>query len=190
MKVLLSAMTAALLTSSMTASAEGGMRLGVDYLMLSSDIEPASFDTSAIQGRFFNQIAPNVGVEVTVALGVGDDTYNDTDPFLLGDFSVTTKLANMIGVFARAESDPASGFQVFGRVGLARVDVDVDIDTQNFGSGSESYDDTGLAFGVGVSYSFDQNIGIVAEFAKWPDVDFEGVDVDTDVLSIGLQFPI
>ena len=168
------------------------MKVGVDYLILSTDVAEADFDTSAIQIRLSNGIGPNIDVEGVFALGLSDDTYRDTDPsFLgLGDFSVTAELASMFGVFAKFHSDSTSGFQVFGRLGLAMVDFDIDVDSQNLGPASESFDDTGLAFGVGASFNISETSAIVAEYSKWPDVDVEGVDIETDVISIGFQISL
>jgi opacity protein-like surface antigen len=189
MRKVLSITVAALLTLSTNAIAEG-TKIGVDYLMLNSEIDTVDFDTSAVQIRVSSAVNKNLDLEGAMALGISDDTYNDTDPFFLGDFSVTAKLSSMLGVFAKAHSDLESRFQVFGRVGLARVEVDLDFDTQNLGSTSESYDDTGIAFGIGGSFDVSETAAIVAEYAKWPDVDFEGTNVDTEVISIGFQIAI
>ena len=189
MKKIITIIVAALFSLSANAMA-AGLKVGVDYLMLSSEIDGLDFDTSAVQVRFSNGVGPNFDVEGVLALGLSDDTFTDSDPFFLGDFSVTGELANMFGVFAKLHSDPTSGFQVFGRLGLVMVEYDIDIDTQNFGSVSKSYDDTGIAFGVGAAFNFSETSAIVAEFSKWPDVDFEGVDVETDVISIGFQISL
>ena len=188
MKKIITTIVAVLLSLSANAMAEG-MKVGVGYMMASSEVDVADFDTTAVGISLSNSVGPNFEVEGVVAFGLDDDTYSDYDPFL-GDFSVTGELASMLGVFAKLHSDSASGFQVFGRVGLAMLDFDVDIDTQNFGPVSESYDDTGVAFGAGASFNFSETGAIVVEYTKLPDVDFEGVDIETEVISIGLQMSL
>jgi opacity protein-like surface antigen len=189
MKKIIITIVAGLFALSANAMAEG-LKVGVDYLMLSSEIEEADFDTSAVQIRFSNGVGPNIDIEGVFALGLSDDTYRDSDPIFLGDFSVTGELSHMFGVFAKLHSDSISGFQVFGRLGLASVEYDVDVDSQNLGSGSESYDDTGLVFGVGASFNFSETSAIVVEYSKLPDVDIEGTDIETDAISIGFQMSL
>ena len=92
--------------------------------------------------------------------------------------------------FSNQLANPLSGFQVFGKLGLARVEFDVDIDTQNFGSASESYDDVGLTFGIGGSFNFNETTAIVLEYVVLPDVDIEGTDVETDAITVGLLISI
>lgn len=182
MKKIITIIVAALFALSANAMAEG-LKVGADYLILSSEIEDAEFDTSAVQVRFSNGVAPNIDIEGVFAVGISDDT----DEFL-GEFSVRGELAHMIGVFAKLHSAPTSVFQVFGRLGL--VELDIDIDIQDLGSVSESYDDTGLAFGVGASFNFSETSAIVVEYIKLPDVDIEGTDLETDAISIGFQMSI
>ena len=188
MKKIITTIVVSLFALSTNSMAEG-LKVGFDYLKLNSEIAEVDFDTSAIQIRLSNGITPNFDVEGVFALGIDDDTYTDFDPFL-GNFSVTGELGNMFGVFAKIHSDPNSGFQVFGRLGLARVEYGIDIDTQNLGSASESYDDMGIAFGVGASFNFSETSAFVVEYSKLPDVDFEGIDIETDAISIGFQMSI
>jgi opacity protein-like surface antigen len=93
----------------------------------------------------------------------------------------------MLGVFAKLHSDSYSGMQIFGRVGLAMVDIDLDMSVETVGSVSESYDDTGLAFGVGAAFNISDSSAIVAEYSILPDVDFEGLDIETDTIAVGFQ---
>ena len=188
MKNIITTIVVSLLALSTNAMAEG-QKVGFDYVKLSSDVGGEDFDTSAIQIRYSNGVAPNIDVEGVFALGIDDDTVSDSDPFL-GDFSVTAELGHMFGVFARFHSDSYSGFEAFARVGFAMVEFDVDVDTQNFGSVSESYDDTGIAFGFGASFNFSETSAIVVEYSKLPDVDVEGTDIETDAISIGFQMSI
>lgn len=188
MKKIITTIVVSLLALSTNAMAEG-QKVGVDYVKASSEVEGEDFDTSAVQIRFSNGVAPNIDVEGVFAFGIDDDTVTDFDPFL-GDFSVTGELGHMFGVFAKFHSDSNSGFEAFARVGFAMVEYDIDIDTQNFGSVSESYDDTGIAFGFGAGFNFSETSAIVVEYSKLPDVDFEGTDIETDAISIGFHMSI
>lgn len=188
MKKIITVIAAVLFTFSVHAKAEG-VKFGVDYLMLSSEVDVLDFDTSAIQFRISNELNPYFDLEGVLALGIGDDTYTIADP--TGTVSVTGQLGNMFGIFAKLHSDSSSPFQIFGRVGLAMVEYDIDtfIDVPGFitGSASESFDDTGIAFGVGASFNITDKSAIVAEYSKLPDVDADGIDIETDMISIGFQ---
>jgi opacity protein-like surface antigen len=167
----------------------GDSKVGIDYVKANSEIAGEDFDTSALQIRFSKGVVPNIDVEGVFAFGIDDDTVSDSAP-PLGDFSVTGELGHMFGVFAKFHSDSNSGFGAFARVGIALVEYDIDIETENFGSASDSFDDTGIAFGVGASFNFSETSAIVVEYSKLPDVDFEGVDIETDAISIGFQMSI
>jgi opacity protein-like surface antigen len=189
MKKIITTIAAVLFTLSGNVMAEG-MKIGIDYLMLGSEAESEDFDTSAVQLRLSNSISPNIGIEGVFAIGISDDTNDYYDPNDLGNFSITAELDNMLGVFAKFHGDLTPRFQVYGRLGLAMVEYNFDVDTQNFGSGSESYDDTGLAFGVGAGFNLNETTALVAEYTQWPDVDVEGIDIETDVISVGLQISL
>jgi len=175
---------AVLFAFSLNAKAEG-MKFGIDYLMLKSEASTADFDTSAIQLRFTNALNPNFDIEGVLAFGISDDTYSETDPFF-GTVSVTGQLGNMFGVYAKFHNNSSSRFQVFGEVGFARVEYDLDLFVQSLGSASESYDDIGIAFGAGASFNITDKLAISAEYSILPDVDFEGIDIETDTISVGI----
>ena len=86
MKRIITIIVVALFAISASAMAQGS-KIGFDYVMLNSEIEGVDFDTSAVQFRYIHGVAPNFDVEAFIALGLSDDSYSDTDPFLLGDFS-------------------------------------------------------------------------------------------------------
>jgi len=160
MRKIIITIAATLFAFSVNAKAEG-VKFGIDYLMLNSEVEILDFDTSAIQLRVSNELNP----------------YFD----LLG---------NMFGVFAKLHSDSSSPFQIFGKVGLVMVEYDLDffIDTPGLvGSASQSYDDTGIAFGAGASFNITDKVAVAAEYSMLPDVDFEGLDIETDVIGVGIQ---
>lgn len=188
MKKIITAIFAALFTFSVNANAEG-VKFGIDYLMLNSEADTAKFDTSAVQLRISNSINPFLDIEGILAFGISDDTYTETEPGF-GTVSVTSQLGNMFGVFARFHTNSSAKFQFFGRVGLAMVEYDLDLfaDIPGLvtGSASQSYDDTGIAFGVGASFNVTDKIAIAAEYSILPDVDFEGIDIETDTLGVGI----
>jgi opacity protein-like surface antigen len=188
MRKIIITIAATLFAFSVNAKAEG-VKFGIDYLMLNSEVDILDFDTSAIQLRVSNELNPYFDLEGVLAFGVSDDTYTESDP-LAGTASITGQLGNMFGVFAKLHSDSSSPFQIFGKVGLVMVEYDLDffIDSPGLvGSASQSYDDTGIAFGAGASFNITDKVAVAAEYSMLPDVDFEGLDIETDVIGVGIQ---
>ena len=74
-------------------------------------------------------------------------------------------------------------FDLFGKIGVLAWDADVSLT----GFPSVSIDGTDLIYGIGAQYNPSNNTSIRLEFQATT-LDFEGVDLDTDVISIGVAF--
>jgi len=178
-----------LCTLASTSSFADNPTFEIDFAKLSSSWGMADFNTSAIQLRAASAVDPNIDIEGMLAFGLSDDKYEVFDP-TFGTVSITLKLANMLGLFAKAHSDPSAGYELYGRIGLVLINYDADFYVSSLGSASQSYDGSGLAFGVGVSFSAGGNGSLVLEYSKLPNVDMEGTDIESSVLSLGFQVPL
>lgn len=160
--------------------------LQIDYMMLEADIEDLEYEPTALQLKFISPVGPNVDVMGVAAIGISDDEIKEFDPFF-GTVSLSVDLASMFGIYGRAHSDLGANARFFVQAGF--VLLDYDLDAEIFGeSGSESYDDTGLAFGFGVSFDVSDQAAIVIEYNQFPDVDVEGeFEIETTSLSVGFQ---
>ena len=67
------------------------------------------------------------------------------------------------------------------------VEYDLDLFVESLRSATESYDDTGIAFGIGASFNITDKLAIATEYFLLSDIAFEGIDVETDTLGIGIQ---
>ena len=172
--------------------------LEIDYLMLDSEFGSENFDTTALQLKLVNPISPNADIEGVIAFGLDDDSLEETETFFdptLGNITVTAtleaQLGNMIGVFIKGHTGNDSAMQFFGRIGFAMVQIDYDATLAVSGLGSisdsGSEDDSGIAFGFGAAFAVSDTDAFTIEYSQLPDVDFEGIDIETTALSLGYQ---
>jgi len=162
-------------------------KLQIDYMMLEADLEDVDeFEPTAIQLKYINPIGPNRDIMGVFALGISDDEIEEFDPFF-GTVSLSVDLDTMFGIYGRAHADLGANGQIFGQLGLVRLEYDLDAEISGL-SGSESYDEFGLAFGFGASFAVSDQAALVIEYNQLPDVDVEDIaDIETTSLSVGLQ---
>lgn len=77
--------------------------------------------------------------------------------------------------------------QIFGRLGVGRLDIDSSVYQNSWGEVTReqtSESETKALFGVGVGYSFTDNLGARLEYSRFAKID----DVTLSSVSIGLQY--
>lgn len=162
--------------------------LDIQYLMLDTDFEGVSLEPSALQLKVANPVAPNISIEGVLAFGITDDDISVTIPPDTLKFGL--ELANLLGVYAKAHADLGSNSQIYGRIGFTKIEYDITATITSGGSsisGTVSDDDTGIAFGFGALFALSPQSGLVVEYNQYPDVDFEGLNIETTSLSVGYQ---
>lgn len=89
-----------------------------------------------------------------------------------------------LGVLARKNfGADNNGFYVQGRVGMFRSSVDISM--EDVGSASDK--STKPYVGVGVGYDFTRNFGLGVNYTRYR-ADFDGVSLDTNSLTAGVEF--
>ncbi len=111
-------------------------------------------ELGAITGRVGVGLTPNVAIEGEASFGVSDDGG--------------TELDNELGIFVVGKLPISPSFDVFGRVGLARIETSP--------GGSED----GLAYGVGGTLNLSPIDGIRLDYTRH---DYDAGDVDAISLS-------
>ena len=161
----------------------------IDYLMLEADLEDVEeFEPDAIQLKYISPVNPSVDIMGVFAFGISDDKVEETDPFF-GTVSLSVELSKLFGIYARARAELGDGARIYGQVGL--VQIDYDLDAEIFGlTGSESYDETGVAFGLGIAIDVSGRAAIVIEYNQFPDVDVEDFDLESTAISLGFQMSL
>lgn len=176
-------LSAAVMLASLSARAAD---LQIEYLMLEADLEDVDeFEPDAIQLKYVNPVNPGIDVMGVFAFGISDDEIEETDPFF-GTVSLSVELSSLFGIYGRARAELGDNARVYGQLGL--VQIKFDLDAEIFGlTGSESYDETGVAFGVGIAIDVSDRASIVIEYNQFPDVDVEDLDLESTGISLGYR---
>jgi opacity protein-like surface antigen len=82
---------------------------------------------------------------------------------------------------------PIEQFRLFGKIGFARLDNELTVTLPQFGAADDSESSTEFAWGLGVTYMFNKNLGIRGEYEnfKWS---FEDESDNIRFWSIGVQY--
>jgi OmpA-OmpF porin, OOP family len=81
---------------------------------------------------------------------------------------------------------PVENFAFFGKLGFAWLDNEVTVNTP-FGSASDSDSSTEFAWGLGVTYMFNKNVGIRGEYENYK-YDWRGASDNIGLWSVGVQY--
>ncbi len=142
----------------MTANAQqsAGVYVSGGYTHFDGD---GGAELGAVTGRVGVNLSPNFAIEGEGSLGVKDDSG--------------TELDNEIGVFAVGKLPISSSFDIFGRVGVARIET------------SPGGDEDGLAYGAGGTFWLTPADGIRGD---WTRHDYDAGDVDAFSISYVRNF--
>ncbi len=152
LKIALAAATMLVAPAFMAANAQqSGVYVSGGYTHFDGD---GGAELGGITGRVGVNITPNFAIEGEGTFGVKDDSG--------------TELDSELGVFAVGKLPLSPSFDVFGRVGLARIETSP--------GGSED----GLAYGVGGTFNLSPVDGIRLD---WTRHDYDAGDVDAISLS-------
>ena len=133
---------------------------GLDYKEPGLKVSPAM-----VRGIVGYEFSPNLAMEGMVGLNGGSDSASGT----------TLKLNNTVGVFGKMQAPLADGVNVYGRLGVARTSLKAN---------GVSDSDTGLAYGVGMTYDLSKTTYLNADYTKYYDRD----DQKLEGVTVGLGF--
>ena len=164
--------TIAIYSSAVSAQ---GIRFGIDYMQLTTDIEGFEAKPSAVQFRLIKPINNFVDIEGDLAFGISDDAFTDcTGP------GCSIELSSMLGFFGIFGTDSTARARIYGKAGFAIIEYEDDLGV--------SEDDSGIAFGIGGSVRLGKSSFIVLEYNQLPDLDVGfGFTLETTALSLGFQ---
>lgn len=152
LKLALAAATILVAPALMTANAQqSSVYVSGGYTHFDGD---GGAELGGITGRVGVGLTPNFAIEGEASFGVSDDSG--------------TELDNELGIFAVGKLPISPSFDVFGRVGLARIETSP--------GGSED----GVAYGVGGTLNLSPVDGIRLDYTRH---DYDAGDVDAISLS-------
>ena len=120
-----------------------------------------------VRGVVGYEFSPNLAMEGMVGLNGGSDSASGT----------TLKLNNMVGVFGKVQAPLADGLNVYGRLGMARTSLKAN---------GVSDSDTGLAYGVGMTYDLSKTTYLNADYTMYHDRNDQKLDGVT--VGVGFRF--
>lgn len=160
-----------------------GISIGrADYRIDTTGATSADTQDSAVKLFGGAMITPHFGVEAS-AFNLGEARGSINVP----GAGPTTATARVRGVAAFGVAAwPVERFAVFGKLGGAysRVKLGAVAAGVNVADSESSFQP---AFGVGVSYAFDKQLGVRAEWERVR-AKFSGTKEDVDLLSVGLSY--
>jgi len=167
-----------LVCASFNANAENNTYVAADLMFLDMELNTSNTSMgaspSAVQARVGSLLHEYFGVEGAVALGATDDNFNDNSK---------GELKTMFSINALGRLPLGESAEVFGRVGMAKLDVKI-----SNGQYNGSHDDTGLLYGIGIGVTFSEYSTLSMEFVQLPDVDLTGgAKVETSSINISYR---
>lgn len=180
-KSMLGLVAASVLSSS--AFAQTGY-FGADFSFISAELTADTFfgtfsedvDPTALRLRGGVEFNENFAIEGVLGFGLQDDKVGRSSDW---EF----ELDSLYGVNAVGIIPLDRTFSLFGKVGFAALEYE--------DSDGDTYDDTGVSFGIGAKVNFDRRgSGMIIEYTILPDTENEewGIDVESEMISIGAQF--
>lgn len=141
-----------------------------------TDVRGADASLTGITGRLGAMANDNIGGEVRISLGVGDDSIGS------GALETDVELNSMFGGYLRAGIPAGANFYPYAILGFTRVELEYS--NPYFGSGSNS--DTDISYGLGLDLSLDRNLSLNVEYMNYYDND----DSEISGFSIGIASKI
>lgn len=163
-----------LAASAHTSEREGRNYLRYDFVNLSVDDSFYTANPNAFQFSLGIPLTQHLSIEASALVGVNEDGFG---------YGYTTKLNSMYGGFIRG-SLPLGYNNIYGRVGMVGIEIEVN----ETGFGGETYDDTGMAFGVGLEMPITTNSALMFEYTNYPNINVnQDIDIETSGVSIGVK---
>ena len=154
-----------------------GWYAGTGIGQFSVDIDGADFDESDTALRFFGGWKMNQTWSFEAGYTAFSDLSDSTTIPLLGTFDTDIEISSL-DVYARPTWPLNDQWELFGIIGVSRIEADIKLTIPLVGTVSDSSSDTELMFGFGGSYKFDDTWAVRGEFVTY------NVDGDLSMFSI------
>lgn len=108
-------------------------------------------------GRKFDQ---NLSVEAMAATAINEASGR------WGNVSVTAKVSNAVGVYAKAQTTPSNGLSLYGKAGFTHGTVSASARVAGYSASSWS-SATSPSYGLGAQYDFSPNSYVVFDYMSY-----------------------
>ena len=180
-------MAIVLLLGSYHCAMAEGTKYEIDYLLMDSNMGGAGFEPNALQYKHLIPYNDFIELEGIIALGITEEKVTRKTG-IAGIYTQKFGLSNMLGAMVKIFGAIEPKVHAYAHIGLVRIEYDI-TSPAGVGQPDGAHDDTGFAYGIGLSFSILKKGAFVLEFNQRPDVDAGSETIDTSLLSLGYQMP-
>ena len=159
----------------------------IHYLLVDTDLKGASYEPGALLYKHIVPYNSFINLEGVVALGLTEEKET-RKVGIAGTYTQKLALSNMLGMFVNFTGELEPSVHAYVHAGLTRIEYD--LSTPSWVGGPDgSQSETGLAYGIGMTFKILETGAFVLEFNQYPDIDTSGDTISTTILSLGYQMP-
>lgn len=159
----------------------------LQYLLLESATVGATYRPNALLYKHIIPYNKFVNLEGHVALGITEETAKRKTG-LATNYSQSLRFSNLLGLMVKVYGAIEPRVHGYVHFGLSRVDLDLSTQSGiNGPNGSQS--ETGLAYGVGMTFNLLKKGAFVFEFTQLPEVEAGSDKFNTVYIGLGYQMP-
>lgn len=160
----------------------------IQYLMLDASTRGANYQPNALLYKHILPYNKLIDFEGIVALGINEDT-EQRKTGIAGYYSQKFKLSNLLGLMVNVHGAIEPRVHGYLHFGIARVDYD--LSTPSWVADADgSQNETGLAYGLGITFKLLSKGAFVLEFTQLPDVETNIGTFDSLFIGLGYQMPL
>jgi len=158
--------------------APGGLYGELGYTMITlSPTNFPDFKPTVLRGIVGYQLNSNFSVEGQLGMGLADGTAMVDQ----ANAEANVKVSSMYGLYAKAKTELAPGFEAFGRAGYAKADATIKVNSIGY---SESNSKDGFSWGIGAAYAISPAVALTVDYMSY----FNKDDVKASGYTLGVQF--
>ena len=159
----------------------------IQYLLLESSTVGANYKPNALLYKHIVPYNKFLNFEGHVALGITEETARRKTG-IAGNYTQKLRFSNMLSLMVKVYGAIEPRVQGYFHFGLSRVDLD--LSTPSWVGGPDgSQSETGLAYGLGMTFNLLGKGAFVLEFTQLPEVDAGSETFNTVYIGLGYQLP-
>ena len=155
------------------------------YMSIDTHMDGVAFEPKALQFKYVKPYSTIVDFEAMLAFGLGQESVDRKIQFAT-ILTQKLRLSSILGAYVKAHVPLEPKVWFFGHLGLARIEYNVSNSISGI-SPDGSTNDTGLAYGVGLSFNILERGALILQYDQFPDIHADDTKIDTASLSFGYQ---